>query len=575
MARLRVPNQNKNYEALRRRLNQYSYMVQDIYDTLNAEAAKIVMATGYDGTREFSWSDYPATIKRVDELQDRFVRELNGVVYTSTSKEWKQSNLVQDLLASKAIKFYDVVSHGNKYQKLYYQTNLDALKAFQERVEKRMTLSDKVWNQSVEYRKELECAISAGVEKGMSAVTLSKRLSKYLTDFPTLQADYKERYGKAVDCLNCEYRSMRLARTESNMAYRMAEQARWRQFDFVLGYEIKLTQNGKHVTDICDELKGKYPKDFVFKGWHPNCMCYAVPILKTEEEFWDDSLGNANEVKEYPRGFVDWLVDNEEKIKDAEKSGTLPYFLTDNKSIYKAEIKKAKDFTITSDIVEDLRSKNFNRFHVDDYNHSAMRGFNLQKFDTTMEEIGDRYKLYWSGKTIRIYDNNNVSMRYKGRSYNADINDVELSRFFYKDGEQYIVTHELFELPEKLQGKGISKEIFRALFKQYENMGIDEVRVSADMSVGGYTWARYGFCAKTSEIKDLVKRQFEASKITKEEYGIVTEKLKEYGDIIPMNDLTALSFGKKMLLGTHWNGFLRQNDVERLKYLHNYIDLSK
>lgn len=77
--------------------------------------------------------------------------------------------------------------------------------------------------------------------------------------------------------------AQRLARTEINMAYRKAEQERWKSFDFVVGYEVKTTQNGRHVEDICDCLAGKYRKDFKFLGWHPMCMCYSIPILKTED----------------------------------------------------------------------------------------------------------------------------------------------------------------------------------------------------------------------------------------------------------------------------------------------------
>ncbi len=127
---------------------------------------------------------------------------------------------------------------------------------------------------------------------------------------------------------------MRLARTEINMAYRTAEQTRWKQFDFVVGYEVKTTQNGHHVEDICDLLAGKYPKDFVFKGWHPQCMCYAIPILKTEEEFWADDSENStesvNEVTDLPDNFKEWIRDNEERIEKATERGTLPYFIKDN-----------------------------------------------------------------------------------------------------------------------------------------------------------------------------------------------------------------------------------------------------
>lgn len=116
------------------------------------------------------------------------------------------------------------------------------------------------------------------------------------------------------------------------MAYRTAEQERWKSFDFVVGYEVKITQNGKHVPDICDDLAGKYPKSFIFRCWHPMCLCYTIPILKTEDEFFgDDDTESVNAVKDVPQGFKDWVNDNEDRINAAEKRGTLPYFIRDNK----------------------------------------------------------------------------------------------------------------------------------------------------------------------------------------------------------------------------------------------------
>lgn len=128
------------------------------------------------------------------------------------------------------------------------------------------------------------------------------------------------------------------------MAYRTAEQTRWEQFDFVVGYEVKTTQNGHHKEDICDQLAGKYPKSFVFTGWHPQCMCYCIPILKTEDEFWaddsEDSTESVNEVKLPPENFVDWVRDNAERIENAENGkGTLPYFIKDNKGYVNAVLK--------------------------------------------------------------------------------------------------------------------------------------------------------------------------------------------------------------------------------------------
>ena len=257
-----------------------------------------------------------------------------------------------DVYKRQVLKTYNATVDKGKY-KVLYQTNSDALKAFQNRKDKGFNVSDKLWNQSMIYRKELEDAISCAIEKGYSAVTLSKRISKYLLDFPSLQKDYKEKFGTASKAADCEYRSLRLAASEINMAYRTAENKRLGQMDFVVGYEIKLSGNhnckgvpkGRYY-DICDQLAGKYPKDFEWKGWHPVCRCYKIPILKTEEEFWAwdgrsvASSDSVNRVKDVPDNFKKWVISNQQRIDDSKKRGTLPYFLKDNPSYLKDDKNK-------------------------------------------------------------------------------------------------------------------------------------------------------------------------------------------------------------------------------------------
>lgn len=345
MAKPKTPNQKRKYGELNKRLAKYVMLVESIYEDLNLEAAKIVGITDFtiDSDRTFMWSDYPQTRKRIRDLQERFVEDIGAVIYSGTSEEWKNSNEVQDLLANKVLQTYGATI-GKKNYEILYQPNNDALKAFRQRKDKGFTISDKLWNQSTLYKQELEEAISCAIQKGTSAIILSKQISKYLLDFPQLQKDYKERFGKASRSMDCEYRSIRLAASEINMAYRQAENLRWQQMDFVVGYEIKLsnnhTCNGKPFQDICDILAGKYPKDFQWTGWHPLCRCYKIPILKTEEEFWEwdgrseATTASVNEVKDVPDAFKKWVLDNQERISTAKKRNTLPYFLRDNKSVY-------------------------------------------------------------------------------------------------------------------------------------------------------------------------------------------------------------------------------------------------
>lgn len=338
MPKPKTPNQKKMYIELDKRLNRYVALVEQIYNTLNLEAAKIALNTEYDSGNDmpFRFSDYPQTNKAIADVQAQFVDDIRSVVYRGTSDGWKQSNLVQDLLADKVLKAYS--AHGNmeKY-KVLYQTNSDVLKAFQNRKDKGFNVSAKLWKQSTIYKEELEAAISCAIQKGTSAVTLSKQISKYLIDFPSLQKDYKEKYGSAEHLKDCEYRSIRLARSEINMAYRTAEQERWSQMDFVVGYEVKRSGRDFPCT-VCESLIGRYPKSFKFTSWHPSCRCYCIPILKTEEEFWkwdgrsETTTESVNEVRDVPSGFKQWVVDNSQRIDIANKRNTLPYFLIDNKS---------------------------------------------------------------------------------------------------------------------------------------------------------------------------------------------------------------------------------------------------
>lgn len=373
MGKPKLPSFRNSGGKHKQRIEKYTALIQQVYDKAADEAARIALLTGADPSKQFFFSDFPEIKYAVTKLQQNLFSDLEAIVYAGTSNEWKESNLLQDLVANKVIKAYSGKSNaGNEYSR-YFQYNKDALEAFQERRVSGLRLSQRIWNLEEQAMTDLEMGISAGLEKGISAAQLSVQLKQYLDD-PELmfrrfrykdengdwQRKWKRRYiddeGKVrfVDCDKHSYKTekgyyksasknaKRLARTEINMAYRTAEQKRWEQFDFVVGYEVHTTQNGHHVTDICDELAGKYPKGFHFTGWHPQCMCYAVPILKTEDEFWsydpENPVPSENEVAEPPEGFIKWVKENKDRIEKAEKLGNLPYFLSDNKEYWeKAE----------------------------------------------------------------------------------------------------------------------------------------------------------------------------------------------------------------------------------------------
>jgi hypothetical protein len=108
------------------------------------------------------------------------------------------------------------------------------------------------------------------------------------------------------------------------MAYRVSDCERWQGLDFVLGYEVKRSRNGEPC-EICDALVGEYPKGFVFSGFHPFCICFAVPILMNHGDFADfllnDDIPQGKIITDIPDSAREW-IDAFEK-----KSGDLPFFV--------------------------------------------------------------------------------------------------------------------------------------------------------------------------------------------------------------------------------------------------------
>ena len=160
------------------------------------------------------------------------------------------------------------------------------------------------------------------------------RLSKAAKAFHPGRGVYRSSYRNAL----------RLTATENNMAYRTADHLRWQQQPFVVGIEIKLSNNhtckgviGRFV-DICDDLAGVYPKDFKFVGWHPHCRCYCVPKQASKEEFmeYQQRLLNGEDVSNYhfkgevkgvPDNFNKWIDKNKERAKGWSN---MPYFVRHN-----------------------------------------------------------------------------------------------------------------------------------------------------------------------------------------------------------------------------------------------------
>lgn len=290
----------------------------------------------------FSFSDYPITRKRLNDLLVTFKKQMEVAILSGVRSAWTLANNKNNELANRV--FGENVGKLTQRQyRQYYSNNEEARQAFEQRKINGLSLSERVWNYADQFKNEMELGLDIGIRNGRSADALSRDLRSYLKEPNKLFRRIRNEYGQLVLSERAKsynpgrgvYRSSyknarRLAATETNTAYRTADHLRWEKMDFVVGIEIHLsnnhTLNGKPFHDICDELAGKYPKSFKFTGWHPHCRCFATTILKTPDEI-KSGKPSKNEVKELPSNFKEWFKNNKERIDNAN---SLPYFIKDN-----------------------------------------------------------------------------------------------------------------------------------------------------------------------------------------------------------------------------------------------------
>lgn len=330
--------------------------IDRIFKKAAEEAAKIGVSikSPLPEDRIFSFDDYPETKKQIERLMTALQESMETTIVNGVRSSWTLSNNKNNALVSRI--FGDRVGDLSKEQyRRYFSTNGAALDAFLQRKEQGLNLSDRVWRYTTAFKREIELGLDLGIRTGESADQMSRSLRQYLQHPDKLFRRVRDKHGnlklsKAArdyhpgrGVYRSSYKNARrLACTETNIAYRTSDHLRWQQMEFVVGIEIKLsnnhTLNGVPLTDICDTLAGRYPKDFKFTGWHPHCRCHVVTVLKTDDEMAEDTQrilageqpkkGSVNTVRDVPASFKGWVEEHADRI---EMGGNLPYFVRDNK----------------------------------------------------------------------------------------------------------------------------------------------------------------------------------------------------------------------------------------------------
>lgn len=335
------------------RTEKYAANVGRYYSIAVGELLKLTAGVELDPESEvFSFSGS----KRMSEKSNAILRGLYSAVYqeirNGVVSEWENANAASDRLVEL------VLGKGVRDDKRFaslFARNREAMDAFFSRKNERggLNLSQKVWKYTSQFKDEMELALSASLGRGDSAATVSRRVRQYLQEPERLFRRVRDEEGNlklskraaAYHPGQGQYRSsyknaMRLARTETNMAYRSADYERRQRHPWIVGVEVKRVHD-KTVCKLCDVLAGVYPKDFKFVGWHPQCRCYTIDVLAPADEVdaYHRAMLNGEDVSgwqfsgqitEPHEGFREWMKENAERMGKAAERGTLPYWVKDN-----------------------------------------------------------------------------------------------------------------------------------------------------------------------------------------------------------------------------------------------------
>lgn len=343
------------------RTERYAKQVAKLYQTAADEFASLAGKINLPAGGTFNFDDFPKAKKQARGIVTRLAGKIEAVVTSGQRSEWLAACQKNDAFLASILR----TSKLTKEEAERYQArNLEALSAFQKRKENGLNLSQRVWKYAEELKDAMELGIDVGLGEGKSAQQLSRDLRQYLNEPDRLYRRVRDKGGnlrlsKAAKMYHPGqgvYRSsaknaQRLTRTEINMAYRESEYLRWQQLDFIVGIRVMLSNNhtiknskGEPVpfVDICDTLAGDYPKTFKFVGWHPQCRCFAVPIMADYDEYNKNranrlkaivkgaqykSLPSRRTVKDVPKAFRDYISSIEERAKGWK---SMPYYIRDN-----------------------------------------------------------------------------------------------------------------------------------------------------------------------------------------------------------------------------------------------------
>lgn len=419
---------------------------------------------------------------------------------------------------------------------------------------KGLNLAQTVWNYCSQTKSEFEVAMSNtiadGIKHGTSAEEIGKQIRKYLNNPDMMYRRYHtikvQKNGKKKDVVTWRrrriidgkvrfveeplekvgmgvYRSsrknaLRVARTEINAAYHKARNERWANEPFVIGQYIHVSPQHT-IEDICDEVEGRYPKDFVWTQWHPQCICTSDPIMiegEEKKEFYrrlmngEDMSGYVSPyaVMDVPDKYKQYIINNQDAIVRAVKRDKLAWHLADNKKYWTGLLSKEQREELGLTTKEDIRK-------------AILDKAKLRHSQRTQEQI-DKIQAKWNTHRRKLY-NERVKTLINAEYISDKLNGDDLFERYYAgraaiaDGRSVSEVNAIFDRFKhgwEVKQMWIDRKVAMNVLKVAQKYGETDISaVQGALNVADYAKARQEAKKLAKAIKAIQLDEAELSKL--------------------------------------------------------------
>ncbi len=157
------------------------------------------------------------------------------------------------------------------------------------------------------------------------------------------------------------------------------------------------------------------------------------------------------------------------------------------------------------------------------------------------------------------------------------------------DTEAGTAHHGYLKINPSAQGTGLAKDLLRNQMDLYQTMGLKSVDLFADIDVGSYAWAKYGFLpsheGEWNAISQVARRrlsEISANELSSKDADAVRQVLmrKDPQAIWDLADMklklrSGEPVSKRLLMNNSWNGKLDLNDPEAMERFNAYVGKKK